>query len=391
MLLATCSLAPQAFSCIPLRDSAADRPPVDSDLAVNAVASSPIAFEGASVRLTAIVEGGTPPYFYRWDLNAAPDNSTIAISDPVGESSTRVQFGEPGRYVFRSVVTDSNAESVVEFVVVEIRSAVLATVDPLAVVGVEHPLAATAPEGSNAADFLWEVVSGDATIADPIRASTAVTASTPGTVVVRLSVTAGFGASAPVTASREYEIAVADDLTPRVVVETNLGDFTIELLGEEAPRHTANLLRYVDDGFYDGLVFHRAVCDPTGEPDCQPFVIQGGGYRREGDELVEVQGGRDPVESESDNGLSNGEVYTVALALTGGDADSGTTQFFVNLDPDNDKLDAQGFTVFGRVVSGTEVVDAIARVETETNPFISGENSLPVEDVTIVRIRRAEE
>jgi len=343
------------------------------------------------VRLTATASGGTPPYFYRWDVNDEPNNAAITIADPTGSAVRPSALNDAGRYVFRVVVTDSASTSVADFVAVEVRSAVLATIGPLAVTGVEHPLVAVAPEGSNDAEFLWEVVRGEATVADPIRASTTLTARSPGTVVVRLSVTAGFGASAPVTAEKEYEIAVVESLTPRVVVETTLGDFTIELLGEDAPLHTANLLFYVDDGFYDGLLFHRAVCSPAGDPQCQPFVIQGGGFRREGDMLTEVPPTRDPVPSEADNGLTNGEVYSVALALTGGDANSGTTQFFVNLDPNNDSLDDQGFTVFGRVVAGTDVVDAIAHVDTEASSILGGETSLPIEDVTIFRVRRAGE
>jgi cyclophilin family peptidyl-prolyl cis-trans isomerase len=147
-------------------------------------------------------------------------------------------------------------------------------------------------------------------------------------------------------------------------------------------------LLYVDDGFYDGLLIHRVVCRGGNvDTPCEPFVIQGGGYAREGDELVEVEPTREPVASESDNGLSNGQLYTVSLALRGGNPDSGTTQFFVNLD-DNSSLDAQGFTVFGNVVAGQDVVDAIAEVETETSPLIPGEQSLPVDDIIIERISR---
>ena len=104
--------------------------------------------------------------------------------------------------------------------------------------------------------------------------------------------------------------------------------------------------------------------------------------------MIAAEAGRDPVLSEADNGLSNGQLYSVALALTGGDADSGTTQFFVNLDTDNESLDDQDFTVFGSVIEGREVVDAIARVETELSTLVNNEVSLPTTDVVIRRIRR---
>jgi cyclophilin family peptidyl-prolyl cis-trans isomerase len=189
--------------------------------------------------------------------------------------------------------------------------------------------------------------------------------------------------------NRDFEVAAASTLRPRVRLETTLGDFTIELEGEAAPLHTANFLLYLDDGFYDGLLIHRVVCrDAADSEECEPFVIQGGGFLRDGDEIVPLEPTRDPIQSEADNGLSNGELYSVALALTGGNANSGTTQFFVNLDQDNESLDAQNFTVFGRVVIGQEVVDQIARAETIASPIIPREQSLPVDDIVIVRAVR---
>lgn len=160
-------------SCIPLRDDSASQPPSGSDLAVRALTSAAISLEGASVRLTAVASGGKPPYFYLWDVNAAPDNSTLSIGNPQGFAVTPSQLGEAGRYVFRVAVTDSNDVRVVDFVSVEVRSAALATIDPLIVVGEQVALTAAAPEGAEQAEFLWEVVRGDATISDPIRASTA--------------------------------------------------------------------------------------------------------------------------------------------------------------------------------------------------------------------------
>jgi cyclophilin family peptidyl-prolyl cis-trans isomerase len=188
---------------------------------------------------------------------------------------------------------------------------------------------------------------------------------------------------------RTFEVASVSNLNPRVLVETSLGDITIQLEGEAAPRHTANFLLYVDDGFFDGLLFHRAVCTPGATPEeCEPFVIQTGGFERIGDEIVEREPTRDSVDSESESGLTNGAMYSVSLALAGGDPNSGTTQFFVNLDVDNAFLDDQGFTAFGQVVAGTDVVDAISAVETTTNDLLGGEPSLPVEDIVLIRASR---
>ncbi|MBN1514743.1 MAG: peptidylprolyl isomerase [Phycisphaerae bacterium] len=169
---------------------------------------------------------------------------------------------------------------------------------------------------------------------------------------------------------------------PRVVVDVeDFGEITMALEVEAAPKTVANLLRYVDAGFYEGVLFHRVVAD---------FVIQGGGFipdPDDEDEIVEIDAEliRDPVESEAPNGLSNIRT-TVAMALRGQDANSGTTQFFVNLD-DNSNLDAgpPPFTVFAEVVDGMDVVDDVADVETSTR---SGLENVPVENVVIREIRR---
>jgi len=370
-----------------LRDDSATRPTGDSDLSVIASTTTATVFEGAAATLTATAAGGQSPYHYRWDFNGGP--ADVPISNPRAASITTEALPEPGRYVFRVAATDSGGHSAADFVAVEVRDAVSATIPPLVIVGEPTTLVAAAPIGSNLATFNWQVTQGHATLDDPQAATTTLIAESAESLLVELAVTADFPGSQPVTATREYEIVAVVDLRPRVLIETNLGDITLELNGEAAPLHTANMLLYVDDGFYEGLLFHRAVCRPPGQQDCDPFVIQGGGYRRAGDEVVEVSPTREPVPAEADNGLSNAVVYSVAMALSGSDPDSGTTQFFVNLSEDNGSLDEDEFTVFGTVVAGTDVVDAIARVETESSPIIPNETSLPVEDVVIARMRRA--
>lgn len=169
---------------------------------------------------------------------------------------------------------------------------------------------------------------------------------------------------------------------PQVVIDVEeFGEITLALEVEAAPKTVANFLRYVDEGFYEGVLFHRVVAD---------FVIQGGGFipdPDDADEIIEIDAEliRDPVESEAPNGLSNIRT-TVAMALRGQDANSGTTQFFVNLD-DNSNLDEgpPPFTVFAEVVDGMDVVDDIADVETGSR---SGLDDVPVEDVVIGEVRR---
>ncbi len=137
-----------------------------------------------------------------------------------------------------------------------------------------------------------------------------------------------------------------------VAVCTDAGNFTIELLEQQAPLHSANFLEYVDRGFYTGTVFHRVI---------DGFVVQGGGYTREFRSKLTLA----PVQNESRNGVGNSR-GTVAAARTG-DPHSATSQFYINL-TNNVALNAAGedwgYTVFGQVTQGMEAVDGIAALET---------------------------
>jgi len=166
---------------------------------------------------------------------------------------------------------------------------------------------------------------------------------------------------------------------PQVLVATSMGEFVIELYPEKAPKTVENFLRYVDDGFYAGTIFHRVIGS---------FMIQGGGF---GSDLYQgamrPKQTRAPVPLESKNGLKNDRGW-VAMARTG-DPNSATAQFFVNV-VDNASLnhpqpDGHGYAVFGRVVGGMEVVDAIRAVPTTTvGPF----RDVPASPVVIESIRR---
>ena len=150
---------------------------------------------------------------------------------------------------------------------------------------------------------------------------------------------------------------LADDF-PKVRIETTAGSFVIELDGDRAPLTVANFLEYVNSGFYEGTVFHRII---------NGFVIQGGGYTAN----QEAKATRPPVLNESGNGLENRRM-TVAMARTG-DPHSADSQFYVNL-ADNLDLDPKptrwGYTVFGRVVDGIEVIDEIGyRPTSPSGPF----------------------
>ncbi len=365
-------------------DVSGPEPP--NDLAVVAVTETPEVFEGSSVTFEATPSGGTQPYLFRWDQNDGPTEVTLTeVREPslaTGELTT------PGRYVFRVIVTDANGFDATDFAVVEVAPAIQAAVPPLAIVGQPTQLSATAETGQEAV-FRWEVVSGSAEFDDPTSPTPVLTTSAAETVDIRLTVSLAGTGETPAATTREFEIVSIVDERPRVRIETDFGDMVIELEAERAPLHTANFLLHVDDGFYDGLLFHRNACrDDPATGDCRPFVLQGGGYERINGELQLREPTRDPVLSEAGNGLSNGVAYSIALALGGGDPDSGSTQFFVNLDAENAFLDDQDFTVFAMVVEGTDVVDILVALPTEESPLLPGESSLPVEDIVMRRVER---
>jgi peptidyl-prolyl cis-trans isomerase A (cyclophilin A) len=155
--------------------------------------------------------------------------------------------------------------------------------------------------------------------------------------------------------------------------ETSLGDFTIEFFEKEAPESVANFVRYIDDGFFDGTIFHRIV---------PGFVIQGGGFTED----MTQKRTKPPVKNEADNGLKNSR-GTLSMARTN-DINSATSQFFVNL-KDNDFLDHSrsnfGYAVFARVTEGMDVVDKIAAVETGRK---RGFDDVPVQPVIMKSVRR---
>ncbi len=164
---------------------------------------------------------------------------------------------------------------------------------------------------------------------------------------------------------------------PKVVMATSHGDMTIELYPERAPETVGNFLQYVDDKFYDGTIFHRVM---------PRFMIQGGGF----EPGMREKPTRAPIENESANGLSNLR-YTIAMARTSA-PHSATAQFYINhvtnqaLDRDQAR-DGWGYCVFGKVIEGSETVEAIAQVSTGN---AGGHANVPTSDVLIESVRRAD-
>lgn len=165
----------------------------------------------------------------------------------------------------------------------------------------------------------------------------------------------------------------------KVELHTSMGNFTIELDAEAAPATVENFLAYVDAGHYAGTIFHRVI---------DGFMVQGGGYTA----ALDKKPVREPVKNEADNGLLNLN-GTVAMARTG-DPHSATAQFFVNVS-DNAFLNhtgktdrGWGYTVFGKVVAGMDVVDTIKKVKTGAKgPFAK---DAPAEDIVINDAKRVD-
>jgi len=163
---------------------------------------------------------------------------------------------------------------------------------------------------------------------------------------------------------------------PVVLMRTSMGDIEIELFQDKAPRTVANFLMYVNNGFYNGTIFHRVMSN---------FMIQGGGFTPGMKQKKTLS----PVKNEANNGLKN-KTGTVAMARTA-DVHSATSQFFINvlnnpsLDYKSSTPDGFGYCVFGRVVKGMDVVGRIRSVQTGTVGYY---DDVPVNDVVIQSIKK---
>ena len=160
---------------------------------------------------------------------------------------------------------------------------------------------------------------------------------------------------------------------PKIKLETSKGTMMIELDAEKAPLSSANFVQYVNDGFYDGLIFHRVIPN---------FMVQGGGMNPD----MSEKGNKTPIKNEANNGLKN-DRGTLAMARTN-DPHSATSQFFINL-KDNDFLNhtsespaGWGYAVFGKVTDGMDVIDEIAKVKTGNHGH---HGDVPLEPVLIIK------
>ena len=193
--------------------------------------------------------------------------------------------------------------------------------------------------------------------------------------MLALAVGAAVSASGSWASAAEGEKAIAN---PLIVIKTSEGTIKVELWADKAPGTVKNFLRYADEKFYDGTVFHRVIAN---------FMIQGGGMTAD----LRRKATHDPIKNEAKADLKNAR-GTIAMARTG-EVDSATSQFFINV-KDNPGLNHQdetedgfGYCVFGKVTEGMDVVDKIRAVKTGV---VSGSKDVPLKPVTIESVRRQE-
>lgn len=165
----------------------------------------------------------------------------------------------------------------------------------------------------------------------------------------------------------------SESSNPKVLMKTNMGNIELELFAQESPITVANFLKYVDSGFYEGIIFHRVIAG---------FMIQGGGFNQQ----LEKQDSLGTIKNESGNGLSN-RAGTISMARTNA-PHSANSQFFIN-SVNNPNLDARGsrhgYAVFGRVTQGMDLVKRISRLPTQVRGH---HRNLPKRAVVIEQVSR---
>ncbi len=354
-----------------------------------------------AITLTASATGGVPPYLYRWNVEDQPDDADYSIAaDASTNAVLEVEaLAVAGDYVFRVHVTDSAGATDRSYVTVTADGETeLETVDLEITAEASSPLA---KEGETVTleilfedideedvpedrEYTWTVDSGSASLDDDSLANPVLTIEGQDTIKVSVDFKATNEEKEYSGAAEVYVVGLPEDEAPEVIIGVQsgntgpgqiAGEIVMELLVDTAPATCANFLRYVDEAFYDGLLWHRVVTDS---------LIQTGAYQRTAGELAEKSGAHDPIESEAETSGSNVR-GTAAAVLDGIGDDTATSQFFINV-TSNGEYDADpAHTVFAKVTSGMDLVDQIAAVEVDTE---TGFTNVPVEDVLVATLRR---
>lgn len=195
------------------------------------------------------------------------------------------------------------------------------------------------------------------------------------------------GAKTPATAPAQPPPAASQPDAPAPITDklvyvqftTNKGPFILELNHEKAPITVENFVKYVDSKFYDGTIFHRITKSGI-------HVIQGGGTAKDGSQKPT----NPPIKNEWKNGLTN-DRGTISMARLGGQADSATSQFFINVQTDSvldQPNDGAAYAVFGKIAAGMKVIDALYATAVQANPAMRGEVSQPVEPLIVEKAER---
>jgi cyclophilin family peptidyl-prolyl cis-trans isomerase len=340
-----------------------------------------------SFNLLATASGGLSPYRFRWSLEDQPDESTFELTDANTNALLEVDpLPVNGSYLFRVLATDRSGQSNASFAKVLVGGDLDITAtaaDTLRLVGESTQLSSVLDAdttGISELTYAWSVVDGEAEFDDASISHPLVTILSAETVRMRVSVTGQENGIERFGLQDVFVVGI-EDATPQVIIDNTgsvKGRMVLELLTEAAPNTCANFLRYVDSGYYDGIIWHRIV---------QDFVVQTGNFERFNGEVREKPGKRAEVQSEANNGFSNLR-SAIAMALRGTEADSGSNQFFINLG-DNSSLDDGNppFTVFARVIEGMDVADEIVALPTGDPGTMTDQ---PNEDVVMSSVTRAE-
>ncbi len=356
-------------------------PPLDAD-----AGEDQVVFEGESVTLGATSTGGVGDIAFLWTQTAGPAVTTTEADTATPTFQAPDDLDVDTTLTFEVTATDNVGDTATDTVDVLVAADLKAlagddqTVEPNLVV----TLTGQALGDSSTYTYAWTQTGGPAvTITDanaPTATFTAPLVEQNTTLTFQLEVT-------------DDQSQVATDTTtvlvdvPFVRFSTTMGEFVILLRPDAAPLGVANFLQYVNENFYEGLTFHRVI--PESDPDNDFAIVQGGGWFPDLSQTMR----RDPIPIESDNGLAN-DRGTVAYARTA-DPNSATSEFFINV-TDNPEFtypnpDGYGYAVFGKIVEGMDVVDAISLVPTHSveapwppNPTF---DDVPVTPVIINEVR----
>lgn len=355
-----------------------------------------VGLTGEQARVAAIVLGAPGELDYDWKLLTAPPGGGMAnFNCP----EVWVATNSPGTITFRLTVIDretgdelGSVEGALDFEEPLDEGFIVTVVSspPLPAPGEPVNLVASVDGGATDISYTWTLVDGSGEYDDPNSPTPTFTPDELGTAQVRVSVF-GIGASGVQIVSTDAYITTISAPNPEVVMDIEgFGEVRIQLDSTLAPISTANFLSYADQGFYDGLVFHRI---QTNENVFLASIVQGGVF----DQDLQRVDAHEPIVSESANGVSNLR-GTIATVLPNGGAGTATSWFNINVDDNSALLDeaetgSPGPAVFGTVIAGMEVIDAINVVEVDElcGDFRIGFPFAPVETVVINSVRRVEE